>query len=410
MKNRVVVTGMGALSCLGLNAAAQFQAAIEGRSGISSFALSEGSPIKTNFAASIKDELPHQLDRSTTNMFDRVAQLAWCATSEAMNQAGFGELSESQLYRSGIYWGTGFGGASTIEATYDDLFLKQKGRTRPFTVIGVMANGAAALLALQTRFQGPSITYSTACASSAHAVGEAFRQIRDGYCDRAIAGGSEAMLQSGAVNGWEALRTLATRDEERPYASCKPFSIDRSGFVLGEGAAALILESYDAAKARGATILAEIVGYGTSTDAVHVTKPDPERQARAISNALQDAGVAACDITYLNAHGTATQVGDIAETEAIKLAFDAHARSLLISSTKAIHGHVFGATGALELVITIQAQRNRIAPPTAFLDNPDPACDLNYLPKQARELPIPLAMSNSFAFGGSNVSLITRVE
>jgi len=409
MKNRVVVTGMGALSCLGLNAEAQFQAAIAARSGISEFSLTEGSSIQTRFAASIKEELPHQLDRSTANMFDRVAQLAWCATNEAITQAGLHALSDSQLHRSGIYWGTGFGGASTIEATYDDLFLKKKGRTRPFTVIGVMANGAAALLSLKTTFQGPSITYSTACASSAHAIGEAFRQIRDGYCDRAIAGGSEAMLQSGAVNGWEALRTLATVDEARPFASCKPFSIDRSGFVLGEGAAALVLESYESAQARGATILAEIIGYGTSTDAIHITKPDPVRQARAVTNALQDAGVNATDIVYLNAHGTATQVGDIAETDSIKLAFQAHAKSLLISSTKAIHGHVFGATGALELVITIQAQRHSIAPPTAFLDNPDPACDLNYLPHQAREVAMPLAMSNSFAFGGSNVSLITKV-
>lgn len=409
MKNRVVVTGIGAVSCLGSNAAAQFQAAIEARSGISGFALSEGAGIRTSIAASIKEELPSLLDRSSSNMFDRVAHLAWHSAHEAIAQAGIGELSDEQLQRSGIFWGCGFGGASTIEATYDDLFLKQKNRTRPFTVIGVMANGAAALLSLQSRFQGPSITYSTACASSAHAIGEAFRQIRDGYCDRAIAGGSEAMLQSGAVNGWEALRTLAKVDEARPHASCKPFSLDRSGFVLGEGAAALVLESYESAKARGARILVEIVGYGTSTDAVHITKPDAARQARAIHNALQDAGLSPSDITYLNAHGTATEVGDVAETESIKMAFGEHARSLLISSTKAIHGHVFGATGALELVITIQAQGQGIAPPTAFLDNPDPACDLNYLPGQALETPIPYAMSNSFAFGGSNVSIITKL-
>jgi 3-oxoacyl-[acyl-carrier-protein] synthase II len=216
------------------------------------------------------------------------------------------------------------------------------------------------------------------------------------------------MLQSGPINGWEALRTLAQPDLDRPYASCKPFSKNRSGFVIGEGAAALVLESYESAKARGVNILAEIVGYGTTADADHITKPNPLGQSRAILNALSDANLLPSDIAYINAHGTATTVGDIAETESIKLAFQEHASALLISSTKAIHGHTFGAAGALELIITIQAQIHGIAPPTAFLDEKDTECDLNCIPNHAIETRMEYAMSNSFAFGGANVSLITK--
>ena len=409
MKNRVLVTGIGALSCLGLNASSQYQAAIHAKSGIAKIFPTSVASFQTRIAAAIPEGLPNLLDNSSLKMFDRVAHIAWYAVHEAIEQSGLRALSEEDLYRSGIFWGTGFGGATTIEATYDDLFLKKNGRARPFTVIGVMANGSIALLSMNTKFQGPCINYSTACASSAHAIGEAFKQIRDGYCDRAIAGGSESMLQSGPISGWESLRTLARIDEDRPYASCKPFAKNRSGFVIGEGSAALILESYDSARARGANILAEIVGYGTTADADHITKPNPVGQSRAMLNALSDAGLQPSEIAYINAHGTATTVGDIVETESIKLAFKEHANSLLISSTKAIHGHTFGAAGALELIITIQAQMNGIAPPTAFLDEKDPECDLNYIPNNAVEASMKYALSNSFAFGGANAAVITKV-
>ena len=409
MKNRVLVTGIGALSCLGLNASSQYQAAIHAKSGIAKIFPTSVASFQTRIAAAIPEGLPNLLDNSSLKMFDRVAHIAWYAVHEAIEQSGLRALSKEDLYRSGIFWGTGFGGATTIEATYDDLFLKKNGRARPFTVIGVMSNGPIALLSMNTKFQGPCINYSTACASSAHAIGEAFKQIRDGYCDRAIAGGSESMLQSGPISGWESLRTLARIDEDRPYASCKPFAKNRSGFVIGEGSAALILESYDSARARGANILAEIVGYGTTADADHITKPNPVGQSRAMLNALSDAGLQPSEIAYINAHGTATTVGDIVETESIKLAFKEHANSLLISSTKAIHGHTFGAAGALELIITIQAQMNGIAPPTAFLDEKDPECDLNYIPNNAVEASMKYALSNSFAFGGANATIITKV-
>lgn len=408
MSRRVVITGMGAISSLGMNAQSQLDAALNAQSGVRPLAFTSGAPVVTTHAATIAQPVPDHLDRTMTSMFDRVSHLAWHASLEALAQAKLGDLLEEQKNRSGVFWGTGFGGAGTIEQSYDDMFLKHKGRVRPFTVIGVMANGPAALLSLKTGFNGPTLTYSTACASSAHALGEAYRQIKHGYCDRALAGGSEALIHSGPVAAWEALRTLATIDADHPEQSCKPFSAKRSGFILGEGGAAFVLESRDSALARGATILAELVGYGVSADAVHITKPDPQGQARAVVQAIADAGIDPEQIKYVNAHGTATQVGDVAETDTLKIAFGGHAKHLAISSTKAIHGHTFGAAGALELLITVMAQRAGIAPPTAFLDEADPACDLDYIPNQARTLDMAYAMSNSFAFGGANVALITK--
>lgn len=406
--NRVVITGVGALSSLGVNAQSHFDCSINGISGVRPLSFASGASVQTTIAATIEQDVPDLLNRNVTNMFDRVSHIAWNAVKEALTQANLPDLEEKDLTRSGIFWGTGFGGAQTVEKGFQELYLKGKSRVHPFTIISAMPNGPSALISLQTKFNGPSITYSTACASSAHAVGEAYRQIKYGLCDRAIAGGSEAMIEPGFVVAWEALRTLANVDPENPSSSCKPFSIKRSGFVLGEGGAALVFESYESAKLRGANILAEIVGYGTSTDAVHITKPDPKGQSNAILMALSDAHIDPTEITYINAHGTATTVGDLAEIESIKIAFKDHAKKLAISSTKAIHGHTFGAAGALELVITLLAQRNGIAPPTAFLEEQDPACDLDCIPIKARELDMPYVMSNSFAFGGSNVSLILK--
>jgi 3-oxoacyl-[acyl-carrier-protein] synthase II len=404
---RVVITGLGAVSALGVGAAIQFQKAISCTSGISSFTGSTAIPVDLSCAAVIQDPLTFDLDNASISMFDRTAHLAWLVTHEALRHAGIQNLDESQLEASGLFWGTGFGGSNTLDVAYQDLFLKDKGRTRPFTVIGVMANGAAGLLAMQTGFKGPSLTYSTACASSSHAIGEAYRNIKFGYCDRAIAGGSESLFNAGPIKAWEALRTLASPDKNDISSSCKPFSQDRSGLVLGEGAAALVLESLENAKLRGAPILGEIIGYGASTDAVHITRPDSSGQARAIKACLQEAELNPEAVAYINAHGTATEVGDIAETNSIKSAFGIEAANkLCISSTKAIHGHTLGAAGALEMVITVQALQNNIAPGTAFLKIPDPQCDLNYLPMQSVERPIPYAMSNSFAFGGSNASIL----
>ena len=404
---RVVITGLGAVSCLGLGSDIQFQRASLCNSGITSFTNSFSIPVDLSCAGQIPADITKHFDTSTQGMYDRVAHLSWVAAKEALEHSGLKDLGVEKLDRSGIFWGTGFGGANTIENAYDTIYIHGKDRVRPFTVIGVMANGAAALISLNTAFKGPSITYSTACASSAHAIGEAYRSIKHGYCDRAIAGGAESLLTAASIKSWEALKTLAPPDPENIAHSCKPFSKNRSGFVLGEGAAAIILESLSSAKKRGAIILAEIIGYGATSDSLHITKPDPLGQSKAMQLAINDAGLSAGKVVYINAHGTATQVGDIAETISIKNTFGLdRAKKLAISSTKAVHGHTLGAAGALELLITIQAMQNSIAPGTAFLEINDPECDLNYLPLHSIEMPIPYAMSNSFAFGGSNVSLL----
>jgi 3-oxoacyl-[acyl-carrier-protein] synthase II len=404
---RVVITGLGAASCLGIGSQIQFQNASLCYSGITGFSNSLSIQVDLSCAGLVPSNIVDQFDSSTLGMYDRVAHLSWVASKEALEHSGLKDLRSEELERSAIFWGTGFGGANTVENAYDNIYINGKDRVRPFTVIGVMSNGAAALISLNTAFKGPSITYSTACASSAHAIGEAYRSIKHGYCDRAIAGGAESLLTAASIKAWEALKTLAMPDPENIAKSCKPFSKNRTGFVLGEGAAAIVLESLSSAKKRGAIILAEIIGYGATSDSLHITKPDPLGQSKAMQLAINDAGLNADQVVYINAHGTATQVGDIAETISIKNTFGLDAaKKLAISSTKAIHGHTLGAAGALELLITVQAMQNNIAPGTAFLEFNDPQCDLNYLPLRSIELSIPYAMSNSFAFGGSNVSLI----
>ena len=404
---RVVITGLGAISCLGVGADVQFKKAALCQSGIGGFSNALPIPVDLGCAGLVTVDLSTQFDNSMLGMYDRVAQLSWLAAREALEHSGLKNLTETILDRCGIFWGTGFGGANTLESALEDIFIKQKQRVRPFTVIGVMANGSAALISLKTGFKGPSMTYATACASSAHAIGEAYRSIKHGYCDRAIAGGAESLFTAASIKSWEALKTLATPDAKNIASSCKPFSKNRSGFVLGEGAAAIMLESLSSAKERGAIILGEIIGYGACSDSSHITKPDPLGQAKAIQQSLDEAGLNSAEVVYINAHGTATQVGDIAETISIKKIFgDKGAKRLAISSTKAIHGHTLGAAGALELLITIQAMQKGIAPGTAFLEIPDPDCDLNFLPLRSVEIPIPYAISNSFAFGGSNVSLL----
>ena len=257
--------------------------------------------------------------------------------------------------------------------------------------------------------QGPSLTYSTACSSSSVALGEAFHAIARGSIKFAVAGGADAMLTTGTLKAWQALQTLAREDENDPATSCRPFAADRSGFVIGEGAGAIILEDADHAMRRGATIYAEIVGFGVSSDAQHITKPSPQGQARAIASALKVAGLNATDIGYINAHGTATSVGDVSETQALKLALGDAAKHIPISSTKSMHGHVMGASGAIEFIVTLMALKQSVLPPTAHLFTPDPQCDLDYIPLVARGVKgFKAALSNSFAFGGNNAVLAVR--
>jgi 3-oxoacyl-[acyl-carrier-protein] synthase II len=404
---RVVVTGLGAVSALGEGLEANFAAALAGHSGVTALDRPFAARLETKVAAQIPGDPDAGLARSELGMFDRCSRLAWLAAHEALNQSGFA-VTPANARNGGLFWGTGMGGATSLEQSYVELLQNNKERLRPFTVVLAMNNGPAALVALKSGFKGPLMTYSSACASSAQAIGEAFRHIRHGLCDYALAGGSEALLTLGVIKAWDALRTLAATDTAAPAASCKPFSARRSGFVLGEAGAALMLESLDSAQARGATILGEVAGFGNTSDSYHLTKPDPEGQTAAMRAALAEAGIAPEAVGYVNAHGTATDVGDIAETESIKAAFGDHARKLLISSTKAVHGHTLGAAGALEAALTVQALEQGAIPPTAHLTDPDPRCDLDYVPLTARQAAVEYALSNSFAFGGANSVLAFR--
>ena len=302
-----------------------------------------------------------------------------------------------------------WGGANTIESEYDQLFRHNADRIKPLTVLMVMNNASASHISIEFGLSGPCLTVSTACASSTNAIGEAFRQIRDGYVDVMLAGGTEAFLTYGSFRGWESLRVLAMEDPNDPSKSCKPFSKNRSGLVLGEGAAVVVLEEMERAVRRGAPIYAELLGYGSTSDAFHMTKPSFEGQARSMSEALKEAGVMPKNIDYINAHGTATQWNDLLETQAIKNIFGEYAYKLPISSSKSMHGHTMGAAGAIEFVVSLLAIKHQAIPPTTNLDQPDPECDLDYVPNIGRKgVKVNTVMSNSFAFGGTNAVLIAR--
>jgi 3-oxoacyl-[acyl-carrier-protein] synthase II len=346
--------------------------------------------------------------KHTYAMLDRISQMALHASIEAVKHAGL-VIEDALKPRMGIYLGTGMGGAQSLEDGYIRLYRDHASRLKPFTVLMSIYNAAVSVIAQQHQLSGPNLTFATACSSSAVAIGEASRLIRHGYADVMLAGGSDALLTYGSIKAWEALRTLAEQDADDVSTSCKPFSANRSGLVLGEGAAILVLESYDHALARGATIYAEVSGYGTSNDGTHITQPSVSGQAATMQAALDDASLAATAIDYINAHGTATQLNDITETNAIKQVFGGHAYSLSVSSTKSMHGHLMGAAGALETIITTLAVYHNRLPPTINLHQRDPECDLDYVPNVARVVPsVDFAMSNSFAFGGTGAALILK--
>lgn len=401
---RVVVTGLGAITPLGKDVESFFEALVAGRSGVRAVEASWGAYL----AAPVIEDLESHFLKLKRATLDRVAQLSLVAAKQAIAHAGI-SFSDEASEQTGIYWGTGMGGICTLEAAYDDLFAKGAPRLRPATIVMAMNNASAGQIGIEFGIRGPSFTYSSACSSSAVAIGEAFHAIRSGRIKAAIAGGGEAPLTQGVVKAWESLQTLARKDVERPETSCRPFSADRSGFVLGEGAAALVLEEEQSARARGAKIMAEIVGYGNTTDASHITQPDSSGQARAMLQALAEAGLSAQQIDHINAHGTGTKAGDLKETSAIKQVFGEHAVRIPVSATKALHGHLMGATGAVEMLAALEALRTSIVPPTAHLFHPDPECGLDYVSEGARKLDrVDTVMSNSFGFGGNNVVLVAR--
>jgi 3-oxoacyl-[acyl-carrier-protein] synthase II len=402
---------MGVLTPVGAGRNAFFSSLLSAHSGIGAVVAPFAGQLKIRIAAQVKDFDPTaHFDVRRLSQLDRYTQLALVAAREAHADARLQECDAGTTV--GVYFGTSLGGAGTLEAGYEELFRKGSGRVRPLSVVAAMPNAAAANIALDFGIKGPCITYSVACASSAIAIGEAARAIASGAVSVAVAGGSEALLTYGVMKSWESLMTLAIEDRAAPHTSCRPFARDRTGLVLAEGAGVVILEDLEAAAERGAGVHAEIVGYGLSNDGIHLSRPDAEGQARAMSAAIAEAGrhgVDCEDIGYVNAHGTATKAGDKVETESIKRAFGNHARRVAISSTKALHGHLMGAGGAVELIAAILAMEQELVPPTAHLWQPDPECDLDYVPLEPRSSPgLAAVMSNSFAFGGTNAVLIAR--
>jgi 3-oxoacyl-[acyl-carrier-protein] synthase II len=405
---RVVVTGIGILSPVGNGKEAFFDGIAAARSGVRRLSASFADRLTTRIVAPVDFDGAAHFPRLKLSVLDRTTQLALIAAREAVADAAL-ELNEDRKHRAGVYWGTGMGSAHTLEDSYCGLFTDPEYRARPAIVVMIMNNAAASQISLDFGLRGPSLTYSTACSSSAVAIGEAFRAIRHGLLDCAVAGGAEALLTHGTIRAWQALQIMAIEDPEDSSASCRPFSRDRTGFVLGEGAAAIILEEAEQAITRGARVYGELAGYGSTSDAHHLTKPDSQGQARAIAQALREAELAPADIGYINAHGTATAAGDVVETQAIKLVFGDLASKVPVSSTKAVHGHLMGATGATEFIAALLAMRHGKAPPTAHLRVPDPECDLDYVPNVARSgLAIRAVISNSFAFGGNNAVLVAK--
>lgn len=416
--HRVVVTGIGMLTALGRNRETSFARALAGEGAIAAAPPAIARWLPQALAASVDPSFTDALDRSELNL-DKATQLALIASREALRDSGVLEW-EHDRDRLGVYVGIGMGGATTIE-TLHNRFHEQLQRAEksngsisptvmhPLSVPRLMSNAAAAGISINHRLRGPSHTYSAACASSAMAIGEAFRSIRHGYTDAVIGVGTEAMINPGSFIAWNALRAMARPFPQQTAASCRPFDRDRSGFVLGEGAAALVLENATLALRRGARIYAEVCGYGSSSDASHLTQPSQDGQMRAMRMALDEARLAPNAIGYLNAHGTATETGDIVESDAIRAVFGAHADALPVSSTKSMHGHLIGAAGAVELALTLLTVQSGSIAPTAYLDNPDPRCRLDYVPRRARHgQRIDAALSNSFAFGGTNICLAVR--
>jgi 3-oxoacyl-[acyl-carrier-protein] synthase II len=405
MKRRVAVTGLGIISPCGNNIDEFSVNLMAGKSGVRRISSDYSSVLSVKIAAEVDfNPLDYFIKRQLASL-DRVNQFALAAASQAWKDSGL-SLDAKEKERAGVYIGCGMGGGNTIEDLYDQLFKHNADRVRPLTVLMVMNNASASHISIEYDLSGPCLTLSTACASSANAIGEAFRQVSDGYVDVMLAGGAESFLTYGSFRSWEAIRVLAVEDPEDPSKSCKPFSKNRTGLVLGEGAAMVVLEEMERAVRRKASIYGEVIGYGSTSDAGHITRPSLEGQARAMADALIEAGLLPEDIDYINAHGTATQY-DLLETQAIKKVFGDYACNVPISSTKSMHGHTMGAAGAIEFIVSLLAIKNQAVPPTINLDQPDPECDLDYVPNSGRKgVKVNTVMSNSFAFGGTNAVLI----
>jgi len=398
---RVVVTGMGVISGLGLDTESFWNAVSRGCSGIRPMQLVDRTLLRFQNGTEVPDYRPAAyFDDKDLGLLDRFAQFGVIAAREAVKDARV-EFDQQLRERTAIVTGSCVGGQTTEDEGFVGLYRNNTKRVNPFTIPRTMGNAAASRISLEFGIVGPTYTVSTACSSANHAIGQAFWMLRNGAVDLAIAGGSEAIFSLGFLKAWEAMRVVSPD-------TCRPFSKDRRGLILGEGGAMLVLETLESARARGATIYAELAGFGMSSDAHHITQPSPEGAARAMRWALQDGGIRLEQIGYINAHGTATLANDATETTAIRNVFGDHANRLAVSSTKSMHGHALGAAGAIEAVATVLALRCGTLPPTANYTTPDPTCDLDVIPNEPRKAEVEAALSNSFAFGGLNAVLAFR--
>lgn len=409
-RKRVVITGLGAITPLGNGVAEYWKQLTAGVSGIGQITRFDTEGFECKIGGEVKDFDPTvRIDRKEAKRMDRYTQFFLWAALEALEQAGLTDGGLARRDRAGVIIGSGIGGMETMDAQYRVLFNRGPHRISPFFIPMMIANMGAAHASMYLGLTGPSQTVVTACASSNDAIGTAMRVIQRGEADVVVTGGAEAAFVPIAVAGFSAMKALSTWND-RPTEASRPFDAQRNGFVMGEGAGCLILESQEHAEARGATILAELGGYGATSDAHHFTEPHPEGAGAlgAMRRALADAGMEPEAVDYINAHGTSTPKGDIAETVAIKQVFGEHAQNLLVSSTKSMTGHLLGGTGAIELIACVEAIRHGLVPPTINYEYPDPECDLDYVPNEARRADIKVAMSNSFGFGGQNSTLLVR--
>jgi len=408
-KRRVVVTGMGMISPLGLDVQSSWKAILEGKSGVGFITHFDATGYPVRIAAEVKGFEPTKyIEQKEVKKMDRFIHFAIAATEMALADSGL-KITTDNSERIGIVIGSGMGGLPAIEYYHQMLLEKGWKRVSPFFIPMVIINLAAGQISIKYGIKGPNLAVTTACATGNHSIGEAFRMIQYGDADVMIAGGAEAVITPMAVSGFAIMKALSTRNDE-PEKASRPFDIDRDGFVMGEGSGIIILEELEHALKRGAKIYAELIGYGMSSDAYHITAPAPEGEggARCMKMALNDAGVKPELIDYINAHGTATKHGDELENQAIKTVFGEHAYKLCVSSTKSMTGHLLGAAGGVEAIFTVLSIYENIVPPTINLDNPDPECDLDYVPYKARKKEVIYAMTNSFGFGGTNASLVFR--
>jgi len=410
-RHRVVVTGMGLVTAVGLDVDTSWAALLEGRSGVGAITLFDASDQTVRFAAEVDGFDPElYMDRKEVKRADRFLQFAMATADQAMRQAGLdGQGAEVPTDRMGVIVGSGIGGLATLEAQHSKMLERGPSRVSPFFIPMFIADMAAGMISMRYGARGPNYATVSACASSAHALGLALRSLRNGEADAMIAGGTESTITPLCMAGFASMKALSERNDS-PQTASRPFDADRDGFVLGEGSGMLVLETLEHARERGAPILGELVGFGQSADAYHMTAPAPGGVGAqlAMRHALADAGVTTADVDYVNAHGTSTPANDATETSAIRELFGADADRLIVSSTKSMIGHTLGAAGAIETVICLLAARDGIVPPTINYETPDPECDLSYAPNAPVERSIDVALSNSFGFGGHNVALVVR--